>query len=115
MVSPEGEHVEGLLVIQRYAAQVQCHAASFRHRVADVGQDGEIGEAEEVHLEQAKLGYGIHWELGHGHVFRRVPAHGTLQREILDERLLGDDHAGGVSAGMAHQSLELLRLVHKIL
>ena len=86
------------------------------HRLAE---DRQVHEAEEVHLEQADLRDLLHRELRHrdGALFavRRLAGAGaaarSLQRHVLDQRLAGDDDAGGVGAGVPGDALQLLRRV----
>jgi len=65
-------------------------------------ENGERGEAEEVHLQQAKLFDGAHVEGGDDFVVL-----GAVERDEFGEGLGGDDDPGGVYAGIPHQAFEL--------
>jgi hypothetical protein len=104
-------------VIFRIVRHIEIHhAGQFvdiqSARLEDEGpglvEDGEVGEAEEVDLQEAKGGDGVHRELGHEDLAALVAASRPLQRHDLGVRLLGDNDAGGVRAYMASHSLELL-------
>ena len=73
-------------------------------------EDGEVGEAAEVHFEQADLGDLIHGPVGHGDgVF--FAADGPLERDVVGEGVAADDDGGGVGAGVSGDALELAGLV----
>ncbi len=72
--------------------------------------DVEVAQAEEVHLQQPEVLDPVHLVLGDD---RRVLDGAArlrlaLDREVLRERLPGDDHRGGVDAVLAAQPLEAL-------
>ena len=75
-----------------------------------VVDDGERGEAEEVHLQQAHLLDGLHVIAGDDGLVL-----GARDGDELGERLRRDDDAGGVNAGAAHQAFETLRGVDQLL
>ena len=66
--------------------------------------DGEVLQAEEVHLEEADLGDGSHVELGDD---LAVLALG--EGAVVAEVAVADDDAGGVDAGIAGQALQACR------
>ena len=72
--------------------------------------DGEVAQAEEVHLEQAEVGHAVHLVLGDdGRVGRVAAGLGlALDGQVLGERLPGDDHRGGVDAVLAAQAAQAL-------
>jgi hypothetical protein len=69
-------------------------------RVVD---DGERGQAQEVHLEQAELVEAVHVVLGDDFVLVRL-----VQRDEFLERLRRDDHAGGVHRALRAMPFEAL-------
>ena len=71
-----------------------------------IGQHGESGEAQKIHLQQAHLFDGLHIE-GSDDLF----VLGAVQWNQIDERLRRDHHAGGMHTGIAHQSFQLARCV----
>ena len=71
-----------------------------------IGQHGEGGEAQKIHLQQAHLFDGLHIE-GSDDLF----VLGAVQWNQIDERLRCDHHAGGMHTGIAHQSFQLARCV----
>ena len=79
-------------------------AALALDQLQAVVDDGERGQPEEVHLEQAHLLDGLHVIGGDDCVVL-----GARDGDQFGERLGRDDHAGGVHAGAAHQAFESLR------
>ena len=63
--------------------------------------DVEVAQAQEVHLEQAQRGHVVHAELGDD-----LGVALLLQRDVLGERLVGDDDAGGVDGVVADEAFE---------
>ena len=72
--------------------------------------DRQVAQAEEVHLQQAEVLDAVHLVLGDDRgVLGPVRRLGlALDRQVLGERLVGDDHGGGVDAVLAAQPLEAL-------
>ena len=73
--------------------------------------DREVAQPEEVHLEQAELLDAVHLVLGDDRGVLGVDARRSGLRwigQVLGERVLGDDHGGGVDAVLAPQALEAL-------
>ena len=68
----------------------------------------EVAQPEEVHLQQAELLDAVHLVLGDDRRVARVRARLglALDRQVLGERLVGDDDRGGVDAVLAAQALE---------
>ena len=84
--------------------QVDIDAAVLLDNLPGLAQDGQVGQAEEVHLQQADVGDILHGELGH-HRFLAVALAAALQRHVAGQRLFGDDDAGGMGAGVAGDAL----------
>ena len=95
-----GQESEGLGIIHRYFAQVDIQPAGGADNLFGARQDGEVGQSQEVHLEQPDVGDVLHGELRHHQVARFAFAQ-LLQRGVIGQNLFGDDHAGGVRAGVA--------------
>ncbi len=108
--SPE-ERVGGL-VVERQGVDVDVHAALRPDEVDGLLDDGQVGEAEKVHLEQADLLHAVHVELGDDRV---AVGRGALQRHDVGQRLGSDDHPGGVGRGVAADALEALGVVDDLL
>ena len=87
------------------------------HHLHGVGDDVEVAQAEEVHLQQAELLDAVHLVLRDDR--RRLGVLAglrlALHRQVLGERLLGDDDGGGVDAVGALQALEALGDVDDLL
>ena len=76
--------------------------------VALVVDDVEVAQPEEVHLEQPELFDTVHLVLRDDRRGVDVLTRSGLRwtGEVLGERLVGDDHGGGVDAVLAAQALE---------
>ena len=72
--------------------------------------DGERAQAQEVHLQQAALLGDRAFELGEDVVVAVV-----VERDEIVQRLVGDDDAGGVAAGVAAEPFEPLADVDDLL
>ena len=101
-------------VVQRQGLQINLDAPALPHQLDRLVKDGEAGEAEKVHFEQPQVGHRVHAELGHQHRAGLVAPHRPLQRHRLGQRLIGDEHTGGVGADVVDDSLQALRLVHQV-
>ena len=89
--------------------QVELDAVALLDQVAGACHDGQGGQPQEVHLEQAQRVEHAHLELGDG-LDRAIFSCGAgwaVQRHVLHQRLVGDHHAGGVGAGVAHHAFHL--------
>jgi len=64
----------------------------FADQVDRLAKDRQVGEAQEVELEQAQRVDAVHLVLGHD----RVGVGGALQRHQLGQRLAADHDAGGM-------------------
>ena len=82
-----------------------------------VGDDVEVAQAEEVHLQQAERLDAVHLVLGDDRRVGRVLAGLglALDRQVVGERFLGDHHGRGVDAVGALQALEALGDVDDLL
>ena len=74
-------------------------------QVHGLAQDREVGQAQEVELEQAQRLDAVHLVLGH----ERVGVGRLLERHQLGQRLARDHDAGRVGGRVAGDALELLR------
>ena len=70
-----------------------------------VHDDVERAQAEKVHFQKPQRLERAHGELGGDHVVV------GLQRHVVDHRLAGDEHAGGVGGGVARHAFEFFRRV----
>ncbi len=98
------QQLEGGGVLQRQPVEVDLDASLLLDEVDGLAQDGQVGEPQEVELQQAQRLDAVHLVLGHQPVgVRRV-----LQRHQLRQRLAADDHAGRVRGRVARDALELV-------
>ncbi len=104
---PGGEHLEHLWVVQRYLLDGEAWVLPPEH-LFRVVNDGEVSQAQKVHLQKAQLLQGGHGVLGHHSfiIFR--------QGDIAFHRVMGDDHPGGMGAGVAGHPLHLLGQLHQL-
>ena len=93
----------GHLIVERQRLQVQLLAARLLDQPQCSIDDGERGEPEEVHLQQAQLLHRLHVVGGNDFVVL-----GAMQRNQLGQRLRRNHHAGGMHTGVAHQAFQLL-------
>ena len=112
-----GEHRERRRVAVGQVDVVGALAGLVLHDGDRRLEDGEVGEPQEVHLEQADGGALVHRPLGHGDgaLVVVLGAGGALQGDVLDQRLARDDDRGGVRAGVPRDAFELARLVDELL
>ncbi len=96
------EQFEGLRVVERQGEQVEVDPLVRLHHLDGVVHDGEVAQAQEVHLQEAER-----------LALRVVPlrdgdAVGVPHpdRGVVDDRLAGHDHAGGVHAHLPDQALD---------
>ena len=80
-------------------------------QLAGPRHDGQRRQPEEVDLEQAERLEHLHLELGDGadRVVLRPALGRAVERHVVDQRPVGDDHAGGVRAGVARDALQAAR------
>ena len=70
--------------------------------------DGQCGETEKIHFKQSERLDDGHLKLGDGLDGRLFRAAGrAVQRDVLKDRLVGDDHPGGVGASIAHRAFHM--------
>ena len=69
-----------------------------------LAQDRQVGQAQEVELQQAQRLDRVHLELGH----QPVRVGRLLERHELGQRLAADHDPGGMGRGVAGDALELL-------
>ncbi len=98
-----GEELEGPRVVERDALEVDALAALLADEVDGLPQDGQVGEAQEVELEQPQGLHAVHLVLRH----QRVRVGGTLEGHELRQRIAADDDAGGMRGGVAGHALQL--------
>src|SRR5271157_953853 len=98
------------LVVELQLVQIEPLSARLLNQAQCVVNDGERGEPEEVHLQQAQLFDSLHVVGGNDFVVL-----GAVQRNQIGERLRCDDHAGSMYARVAHQAFKPLGGVDKLL
>ena len=96
-----GEHLVGLLVVERQLVDLDADAARLLDDLERGLDDVQVAQAEEVHLEQAELGDVVHVELRD-----ELGLALLLQRQVLGERLVADHHGGRVDGVVADEALE---------
>ena len=115
-----GEHLIGLLVVERQLGHVGPLAGRAADDVQRVLDDVEVAQAQEVHLEQAELLDGLHRELRDlpvDLVARRVGLVRVcqLQRDDVGQRHARDDDRSRVDRVVADDALEALGDVDDLL
>ena len=104
------EQLVGGRVVERDAVDVDLDAPRGLDHLDAVGDDVEVAQAEEVHLQQAERLDAAHLVLRHDRgqlgVLARLGL--ALDGQVLGEGLLGDHHGGGVDAVLAPHPLEAL-------
>ncbi len=100
---PGREEFERLRVVQRDVVQIDLHLALGADQVHGLAQDRQVGQPEEVELEQAQRLDGVHLVLGH----ERVAVGRLLERHQLGQRLAADDDARRVRGGIPCDALEV--------
>ncbi len=106
--APLAETFKGLRVIQRDVVQVVAHAVAVVDQVAGALHDGEGGQPQKVHLEQTQFVDHVHLKLSHGLDGGFFGVAGRpVQGQVLQQRLIGNHHAGGVCAGITRHALHV--------
>ena len=102
------QHLEGPLVIERHAVYVGPLPCRLLDQIEGHLDHRQVAQAEEVHLQQAEVLDAVHLVLGDDRCIARVRARLglALHRQVLGERLLGDDDRGGMDAVLAPEALE---------
>ena len=99
---PAAEKIERRLVVEWEGERIGAMAGGLGDDVDRLGDDGQVAEAEEVHLHQAGALDIPHRPL-RDHFL--LPRH-ALERDILDERTVGDHHRRGMGADIPRQPLD---------
>ena len=105
------ERGEGGRVVERKGERVGPHAGGLGDDFEGLGDDGEVAEAEEVHLHQAGPLDISHCPLGDHLLLARHPA----EWHIFHKRPVGDHDRSGVGADVAGQALDPLGEAHELL
>ena len=105
-----GEKFVGGFVVEGEAVEFDLYAAILLDHLYGVVEDGEGGEAEKVHLEEADALESVHVVLRGDFV-----AVGLVNGEEFGEGLRGDDHAGGVRGGVPREPFQAQCHFHQIL
>ena len=113
---PPRQHLGRELVAVGDRFKLERLAGRLTDEVGRTAEDGEVGEAEVVELEEADFGHVVHRVLRGGErvvilVFRRCRA---LERDHIGQRLARDDDAGGVRARVPGDALQPPGGVHKL-
>ena len=103
------EELERLGVVEGDAVEIDLDLPLGPDGVDGLTQDRQVGQAEEVELEQAERLDRVHLVLGH----ERFRVRRLLERHDLGQGLTADDHAGGVGRGIPGDALELAGKVDK--
>ena len=103
---------KGQLVIERNFFEINFDATVFTNDANGVVKNRKGAEAQKVHLEEAYLFKILHGPLGGGD--GGIAGSGiiafsnnALQRGIVHERAIGDDHPGGMCSGVSVGSFQL--------
>jgi hypothetical protein len=108
-VCPFAQQFKGLGVVGGDVAQVVFLAGALADQVAGARHDRQRGEAEEIDLEHAHAVEDAHFELGDGLDGRFFRVGGrAVNRQVLGQRFVGDDHPGGVRPGIADDAFHVM-------
>ena len=99
-----GQQLVRVRVVQLQVLQVQVEAPVPLDVLQGVGDDRQVAQAQEVHLDQPQALAGRVVELG-DHLAVLEAAH---DRDDVDDRVGAHDHAGGVDAPLALEALDAL-------
>ena len=102
-----GEQLVGLAVVEAERLELDRLAAVGLDVGEAVVEDGEVAQPEEVHLQQAEGLAGAHVELRDDRAVL-LAAH---DRDDVEQRLAGQDDAGGVHAPLPLEPLQPARVV----
>ena len=110
MVSPRPSRSNTAWSSSGDGVDVEVGVLRCAHHRDRVGDDVEVAQAEEVHLQQAELFDAVHFELGDDRrvVGMRAGFGLALDRQVIGHRVFGDHHRRGVDAVAALQALEAL-------
>ena len=104
------QQIERLLVVERDLLAHDAHAARFVDQSERLVEDREVAEPEEVELQNAKLVERLVLVLA---LDRFGLALRAFQRDEVGQRLPRDHHSGGMRAGRADETLDLLREIQQ--
>ena len=93
----------GLLVVDRKFFHRQLDAAMALDQLEGIRDDGERGQAQEIHLEERQFLQAVHVVLRDNFVFV-----GLVERDDLAQRQRRNHHARRVDAGVARHALQAL-------
>ena len=104
------EQFEGRAIVELDGVDVELDALRILDQLETVGDDVEVSQAQEVHLEQPEILDAVHLVLGDDRrLLDGLAGLGlALDREVLGERIVGDHHGGSVDAVLTAQTLEAL-------
>ena len=95
------QQVVSFFVVERQVVNRHFNAVRALDHFAGVADDGQSFQPEKIHLQQAEVADGIHRVLRDERA-----AFVLLERQQIHERLVADDDAGGVNAGVARDVFE---------
>ncbi len=104
------EQLEGLGVVQRKAGDIDVGAVDFADDAQRIVDDGEVGQAEEIHFEQAEL-----LDRAHGVLRGEAAFLGALERHVGNDWLGRNHHAGRVHSIRTYGALQADGLVDELL
>ncbi len=85
-------------VIQRNGVEADLHPMAAPHMLQGLLHNRQCLQAQKIHLQQAELLQRPHGKLGHHSLIVCLQ-----QGHMVNQRLAGDDHPGGVDGGVAGQ------------
>ena len=111
---PPAQHLEGGAVLEVDGVDVDLDLPGPPDQLDAVGDDVEVAQAQEVHLQQAQVLDPVHLVLGDdGRVLDGLARLGlALDGQVVGEGVFGDHHRGGVDAVLAAQPLQALGHLH---
>ena len=101
---------ERLVIVQRKLVRIDPLAARLLDQIDRLRQNGEVAQAQKIHLQQAGALDVAHRPLRDDFCL----AFHVLQRHILVDRPLGDHHGRGVRADVAREAFDLHRQVDEL-
>ena len=104
LVSPLPSISKVFVIVQRDVHDVDVDPPVALDVLDGVGEDREVRQAEEVHLEQADLR-----DVLLGHLRDELALASLLDRHVVGKRIVGDQHARRVDADVAVKPLEAAR------
>ena len=104
------EHCKCFRVIKRKLLRIDPHAARLLDELNRLGQDREVAQAEEIHLQEAGPLHVAHRPLRDDF---RLALH-ILQRHVLIDRLFGNHDRRRVRADIAREAFDLHRQVDQL-